>query len=65
MVSGKRWLAKNYALTHLCWTKDCLATNRYQAVLVTSLASAITPVCVLCRQDCRNALHAQAFLKGF
>ncbi len=65
MASGKPWFAKNYALTHLCWTKDCSVANRYWAMQVTSLDDAITPVCALSRQDCRNALHSKAFPKGF
>jgi hypothetical protein len=65
MDSGKPWFAKNYVLTHLCWTKDFWGTNRYCLIQVTSLESSITPVCVLCRQDCRNAFHSKAFLKGF
>ena len=65
MASGKPWFAKNYALTHFCWTKDSWGMNRYWAMQVTSLDDAITPVCVLCRQDCRNAAHSKAFLKGF
>jgi hypothetical protein len=65
MASGKPWFAKNYALTHLCWTKDSWGTNRYWPMQVTSLESAITPVCVLCRQDCSNAVHSEAFPKGF
>jgi hypothetical protein len=65
MASGKPWSAKNYALTHLCWTKDCSVANRYWAMQVTSLDDAITPVCALSRQDCRNALHSKAFPKGF
>ncbi len=65
MASGKPWFAKNYALTHLCWTNDFWGTNRYCPIQVTSLESAITPVCVLCRQDCSNAVHSKAFPKGF
>ena len=65
MASGKPWFAKNYALTHFCWTKDSWGMNRYWAMQVTSSESAITPACVLCRQDCRNAAHGKAFLKGF
>ena len=64
MASGRPWFAKNYALTPLCWTKDCSVANRYWAMQLTSLDGAMTPACVLCRQDWRNALHGKAFLRG-
>ena len=65
MASGKPWFAKNYALTHLCWTNDSWVTNRYWPMQVTYSNDAITPSCALYRQDCRNAVHGKAFPKGF